>query len=165
MTNDSFRFSFKVSGIERKKVAAVIANEHIGVGEVTYAGAPTFQYHIGGWAIDRNGIVTTPEMGIKEEHVTLRQVLDALTIAGAKAEGSLTVTLPMEGHNGNTLRNLANLIWSKQKLIQKALGREQDIVKEGLVKAINAVPIDSLEDFLRVVKEAIYAGEIEENSD
>lgn len=157
------KLSFKVIGLERKQVAAVIADT---IGEqVKYAGAPSFNYNAGRWTIDKQGIVTTPEMGIKEEHVTLRMVFDALNIAGAKAEGNLTVTLPMEDHNGNTLRNLVNLIWSKQSLIQKALARYEAILPASFVKAINDVPMDALEDFVSGVNEAIEAGEITGHSD
>jgi len=157
------RFSFKVTGLERKQLAAVIADT-IGA-QANYAGAPSFNYNAGGWTIDKEFIVTTPETGIKEEHVTLRMVFDALNSAGASAVGSLTVALPMDGHNGNTLRNLVNLIWSKQNLIQKALGRREAIVPVSLVTTINAVPIDTLEDFAEVVNNAIEAGQIEEDSD
>ena len=157
------RFSFKVTGLERKQLAAVIADT-IGA-QANYAGAPSFNYNAGGWTIDKEFIVTTPETGIKEEHVTLRMVFDALNSAGASAVGSLTVALPMDGHNGNTLRNLVNLIWSKQNLIQKALGRREAIVPVSLVTTINAVPIDTLEDFAEVVNNAIDGGQIEEDSD
>ncbi|KJR48417.1 virulence-related protein [Desulfosporosinus sp. I2] len=158
MTNDTLTYSFKVTGLERKQVASVIADT---IGEqVKYAGAPSFNYNAGGWTIDRNGIVTTPELGIKEEHVTLRMVLDALHIAGATAERDLTVTLPMNWHNGNSLRNLVNMIWTKQGLIRKALGWQEVIIPDGLVEAINAVPIDTSEDFAEVVNQAIEAGKI-----
>jgi len=163
MTNDSLRFAFKVTGLERKQVASVIADT---IGEqVIYAGVPSFNYNAGGWAINKQGIITTPEMGIKEEHVTLRSVLDALNIAGAKAEGNWTITLPMNAHNGNTLRNLVNLIWCKHNLIQKALSRYEAILPASFVKAINAVPIDTLQDFVSVVNGAMETGEITGHSD
>ena len=159
MTHDSFTYSFKVVGIERKQVASMIA-EVLG-GEASYAGAPSFGYHIDGWKIDREGIVITP--GIQKE--SLLMVLDTLKTVGATAEGNGTVTFSLNGHNGNTLRNVVNLIWSKQSLIQKALGRETDIVPVGLVNTINAVPIDTLEEFAEVINEAIDAGKIEDESE
>ena len=156
-------YSFKVTGLERKQVASVIADT---IGEQPkYSGAPSFNYIVGDWTIDRNGIVTTPETVFQEEHVTLRMVLDALNIAGASTEEDLTITIPMIGHTGNSLRNLINLIFSKQHLIQKALAREEDIIPVSLVKVINAVPIESLEEFAKAVNNAIEAGEITENSD
>jgi len=163
MTSNTFTYSFKVTGLERKLVATTIANT---IGEqVVYAGAPSFNYNAGGWTIDRNCSVTTPETGFAEEHVTLRMMLDALSIAGVKAEGNLTVTLSMTGHNGNSLRNLANLIWTKQTLIQKALARYETIIPASFVKVINAVPIETLEDFVSVVNNAIEAGQIAGHSD
>ena len=163
MENDNIRFTFKVTQLERKQATSVIADT---IGEqAKYAGAPSFNYNVGGWTIDKQGIVTTPQTGFQDEHVTLRMVLDALNIAGAKVEGDLSVTLPMDGHNGNTLRNLVNLIWSKQTLIQKALARYEPILPASFVKAINAVPIDSLEDFVSVVNNAIESGEITGHSD
>ena len=157
--NNSFSYLFKVTGIERKQVASTMA-EALGK-EVSYAGAPTFNYQVGDWRIDRESRVTTPE--IQKDH--LRVVLDALKTAGAIAVGNGTIALSINGHNGNTLRNVVNLIWSKQSLIQKALGRETVILPESLVKTINAVPIDTLEEFAAVVNHAIDAGEIEGDSD
>lgn len=151
------RFTFKVTGLERKLVAWTIANT---AGEqAKYSGAPSFEYTTGGWIIGKQGIVTTPETG------SLRTVFDALKVAGASTEGNLTVTMPMDGHTGNTLRNLANLIWTKQVLIQKAFTRYETIIPSSFIKAINAVPIDTLEDFVSVVNNAIEAGEITGNSD
>ncbi|MDR3541437.1 MAG: virulence factor [Desulfosporosinus sp.] len=159
MSNDSFVYSFNVIGIERKQIASIIAEALSG--EVSYAGAPSFGYHIAGWVIDREGIVTTPKI----QNESLRTVLDTLKTAGATAEGNGAVTLSIEGHTGNTLRNVVNLIWTKQSLIQKALGWVTNIVPAGLVKAINAVPIDTLEEFAEVINEAIDAGKIEGESE
>lgn len=164
MEKESFKYSFKVTGLERKRIIAIIADEFIE--SVEYQGPPTFAYKTtSGWTIDRDSVVTTPETGIKEEHVTLRMVLDALNFAGAKAEGNLTITLPMDGHNGNALRNIVNLIWSKQSLIQKALARQELIIPESLVTTINAVPIDTLEEFTSVVNNAIETEQITGHSD
>lgn len=150
------KYSFKVAGLERKAVASVIAAALFT--EATYSGAPSFNYQAGGLTIDREGVVTAPEKD------SLRPVLDALTTAGATAEGNSTVTLGMDGHNGNTLRNLANLIWAKQDLIQKALARPDAILPESLVTALNAVPIETLEDFAKVVNDGIDSGAIQGES-
>lgn len=153
-------YSFKVGGIERKQVASIIA-EVIGE-EVKYQGPPSFNYQTGGWTIDKDGLVTTPELTEKD---TLAKVTDALKTAGGMVEGNGTVTLGLEGHNGNTLRNLINIIWAKQNLLQKALSRQTEIVPSVLVEAINAVPIDTTEEFAEVVNEAIDTGKIAGESD
>ncbi|SPF52855.1 conserved hypothetical protein [Candidatus Desulfosporosinus infrequens] len=160
MKNNSFIYSFKASGVERKQIASVIA-EALSA-EVKYQGPPTFAYRTAGWTIERSGVVTSPEIGDNE---ILRTVLGALKTVETNAEGNGTVILSLQGSNGNALRNIANLIWYKQKLIQKALGRESDIVPEGLIDAINSVPIDTLEEFAEVVNTAIDVGKIEGNSE
>ena len=160
MRNHSFVYSFKASGIERKQIASVIAEALCE--EVKYQGPPSFAYQTAGWMIDRNGVVTSPEI---EDEQILRTVLNILKTAGATADGNGTVKLSLQGLSGNALRNIANLIWCKQKLIRKALGRESDIVPEGLIDAINSVPIDTLEEFAEVVNTAIDVGKIEGNSE
>ena len=156
MRNHSFVYSFKASGIERKQIASVIAEALCE--EVEYQGLPSFAYHTAGWTIDRNGLIASPEI---EDNKVFRTVLDALEAAGATADGNGTVTISLNDHDGNSLRNTVNLIWSKQKLIQKALDRQTAIVPEGLIDAINSVPIDTLEDFTKVVNNAIDIGKIQ----
>lgn len=79
--------------------------------------------------------------------------------------GNGTVTLSLNDHTGNTLRNLINIIWCKQSLIQKSLGRQETIIPVSLVNTLNAVPIDSLDDFANVINSAIETGEIKEECD
>jgi hypothetical protein len=158
MKNDTFIYSLKVTGLERKQIITVIANEFIE--DVEYQGAPTFAYRTNsGWMIDRESVVTSPEISLNDKD-NLRKVLTALKAAGATAVGDGTVTLPLDGHNGNTLRNAINLIWSKQRLLKKSFNRQTDIVPESLVSAINAVPIDTLEEFAEVVNNGIDQGTI-----
>lgn len=157
MKNNTFIYSLQVTGLERKQVIKVIADEVIE--EVEYQGPPTFAYRTAGWMIDRDRVVTTPEIST-EDKATLEKVLNTLKTAGATAEGNGTTTLTLDGHNGNTLRNAINLIWSKQCLLKKSLDWPTDIVPESLVRTINAVPIDTLEEFAKVVNDGIEAGTI-----
>lgn len=160
MKKDSFTYSLKVTGLERKRVAAVIADEFIE--DVEYQGPPTFAYRTAGWTIDRNGVVISSEI---EDKKILQRVLDALKKAGASVEGNGTVTLSLDGFNGNTLRNAINLIYAKQSLLKKSLDRETDIIPESLVNVINSVPLDSFEDIAEVVNNGIDAGTIVGESD
>ena len=124
MSNNSFRFSQKVAGQERKVIAAVIA-EALG-GQVRYAGAPGFAYEANGWSIDRDGVVHSPEIGL-DEIKSVRPVIDALNIAGLSAEGTMTITLSLEGFGETSLENLQNLLASKETLLKKALSVDRDI--------------------------------------
>ena len=162
MNNDSFKLSFKVSGTERKGIASGIAAALMT--EADYAGAPSFSYKAGGWVVDREGRVSSPETPMEEKE-SIRPVLDALKTSGATASESATVTFSLDGHTGNTLRNIINLVWSKQALIQKSFGRPSAILPESLVTTVNAEPIDSLDDFAKVINDGIDSGEIQGESE
>jgi hypothetical protein len=124
MRNNSFRFSQKVAGQERKVIAAIIA-EALG-GQVRYAGAPGFAYEADGWTVDRDSVVHSPETGL-DEIKSVRPVIDALNIAGLSAEGTMTITLSLEGFGETSLENLQNLLASKETLIKKALSIEREL--------------------------------------
>ena len=68
--------------------------------------------------------------------------------AAAEAETlDLEVKLPMEGYSGRTLRNLVNMIYSIQPLIEKAFRLDDNFVEEDFSIGINEVQIEALEDF------------------
>jgi len=124
MRNNSFRFSQKVAGQERKVIAAIIA-EALG-GQVRYAGAPGFAYEADGWTVDRDGVVHSPEIGL-DEIKSVRPVIDALNIAGLSAEENMTIALALHGFGEANLENLKNMLASKETLLKKALSADCDI--------------------------------------
>ncbi|TDT63764.1 virulence factor [Fonticella tunisiensis] len=124
MRNNSFRFSQKVAGQERKVIAAVIA-EVLG-SQVRYAGAPGFAYEANGWTIDRDSVVHSPGISL-DEIKSIRPVIDALNIAGLSAEGTMTIALSLEGFGETSLENLKNLLASKDTLIKKALSLDREL--------------------------------------
>ena len=73
MRNGTFTLSFEITGLERKVVASIIA-QTLGQ-EASYAGVPSFSYQAGGWKIDREGMVSTPETPIEQKD-SIRPVLD-----------------------------------------------------------------------------------------
>lgn len=124
MRNNSFRFSQKAAGQERKVIAAIIA-EALG-GQVRYAGAPGFAYEANGWTVDRDSMVHSPEIGL-DEIKSVRLVIDALNIAGLSAEGNMTIVLSLYGFGEANLENLKNMLASKETLLKKALSVDCDI--------------------------------------
>lgn len=136
------RFSFMVTGIERKEVAQIIVKETNQVS--TYAGPPSFAYLIGNRSIDRDGIIDAP---VDE---ALENILTALSENGVIADVGFNIT--MKDHTGVSLRNLVNIIASKEKLLNRALGRTEEIIPGALVKAINVASIVGVEDFAIAIK-------------
>lgn len=113
------KFEQKVTGIDRKVIASVIAE--VLNAPINYAGAPSFVYEAGGWSVDKNNILRSPDLPERDLQ-TVKTVFDALKAAGASAEGNASVAVSAEGHTDISLLNLENLITSKGSLIKKALG-------------------------------------------
>ena len=144
--------------MDRKEIIKAL-EKHFGV-KSKYMGAPSFAYQIEGpeeiLTIDRVGIITTAEgMAVELESLFNEPNEEKLTAVNEVANESeimeLEVTLPMEGHTGVTLRNLVNMIYSKQVLIKKAFDAEEDIVSADFIADINKVEIQTLEDFQKAL--------------
>jgi len=139
------RYSFKVKGTERKIIAQLIGaatNQ-----AATYVGPPSFAYEIGSIAIDRAGTISAP----LDEH--FESVLTGLRENGIEAEGALAITIPQKDHTGVSLRNLVNIISSKEKLLNKALGRSRQIIPPEIVEAVNAIRLEEADDFAQAIKD------------
>ncbi|MCD2347198.1 virulence-related protein [Clostridium guangxiense] len=132
--------------MERKEIVKLLG-EHFGV-KPKYMGAPSFAYQIetteGVMIIDKAGKVENSEGVVIELEELLRNSEEVQV--KEEAEDS-EVTFLMEEHTGISLRNLINMIASKQTLIKKAMEIENDIVTEAFIKGINDVRIVGVEDF------------------
>jgi len=155
MKENTFIYSTGLSGLARKETANCIA-AHFGT-EAGYKGAPSFEYTVRDkagreWRIAKDGRIITPELDKKGLDSAL-EVFKAFAEAGACAEGcAASVALPVTGHNGVTLRNLINIIASKQTLIFKALRiNEQFAFKKELVDTLNQKRLDTVGDFLETM--------------
>lgn len=147
--------------MDRKQIVKSL-EEHFEV-KSQYLGAPSFAYQVETedetYTIDREGkIITTADKEVKLEELLSSHEAEETEIQEPEAEEpkepaaeaetlDLEVKLPMEGHSGRTLRNLANMIYSKQPLIKKAFRLEENIVEEDFSIGINEVQIETLGDF------------------
>ncbi len=160
--------------MDRKEIIKLL-EEHFGV-KPKYMGVPTCAYKIETaeetYIIDRAGKITTSEgkvvdletilqlsvEGIPETYTqtkVFKQLELSETIEQVSTETTnIEVAVPMEGHTGISLRNLVNIVYSKQVLIKKSLGVTDDIIEAEFCKGINEGKIESLEDF-RVALENI----------
>ncbi|HOV25738.1 amidoligase family protein [Acetivibrio straminisolvens] len=152
MNQNTFIYSTGISGMSRKETAGIIA-AHFGT-EVSYKGAPSFEYTATNgegreWRITKDGTVITPELMMENLDGAL-EVFKALAEAGVGADGcAASVVLPIAGHNGITLRNLLNVIASKQALIFKALNVEDRFaLRQEFVEHINQIRLKTAGDFL-----------------
>lgn len=138
--------------MERKETVKILG-EHFGV-KPEYMGVPSFAYQIqtsgGIITIDKDGKIKNS----KGVEVELQELLNDSQEESVKAETEHSeIIFSMAGHTGITLRNLINMISSKQTLIKKALAIETDIVTGEFVEGINNVRIVGIEDFKTAVLE------------
>ena len=136
--------------MDRKEIVKVLG-EYFGV-KPEYMGVPSFAYQIKTeketYTIDRAGKITNSE-GIELE---LKDILNPIVQEDEESAKEIQnapfeIAITMEGHTGITLRNLINMIYSKQELIQKSLGISENIINEEFVKGINETEIHTLEEF------------------
>ena len=66
---------------------------------------------------------------------------------------NLEIGLPLEGYQGQTLRNLLNIIYSKQPLIKKALDLDTDLVSKEVINALDQQPMTTLEYFQKALED------------
>lgn len=112
-----------------------------------YLGVPSFAYEIKTqsetYTIDREGRIIL----ISGEEVELEEILEPEKLK-----------IPMDGHQGNTLRNILNLIYSKQPLIKKALEIEEDLVEEEFIKLLKEERVKSIDSFEKAIEKIGYNG-------
>ena len=162
------RINYNVTGEERKTLVKVISDTT--GAKAVYKFMPTCAYEIDYFTVTREGVLEFDDRADSEE---VEAVLIALANAGyegigesapdAPAEGpvseepepiepvALTVSVPMAGHTGASLRNLLNLVYTRGSLLNRALGTSFH-VEEGLKDALqNPDATRSVESFLRAV--------------
>ncbi len=143
--NNTFYLDYNVTGSERKRLVSAISNY---TGEKPkYLGMPSMAYEVGPFEIDASGCVRFDDRdgieGLIEQLVQqgfVAQVSDlgceddAPADEPQEAEASaeptddadgLTVSLPLDGFNPDSLDRLQKLVDSKATLIQKALGADR----------------------------------------
>lgn len=143
--------------MERKEIVKALG-EHFGVAP-KYMGAPSFAYQIETgeetYIIDRAGkIINSEGNGVELETLITGRVDEEDASESTETETiAFEVTVPMEGHTGITLRNLVNMVYSKQALIKKAFGIQENVVRDDFSLAINKVRIETLEDFKATIED------------
>lgn len=130
----------------RKELAHEIA-ERTG-NKAVYMKAPTYAYQIGPYTVLRDGSLEVDDTSADSE------LISALAAAGyieapEPPIDSIEVSVPLEGHDANSLINLVNLIYSKSELINKSTGAAFSIGDSVLSQLDECQPVTK-EDFLWV---------------
>jgi len=145
--------------MERKEIVKALG-EHFGV-KPKYMKVPTCAYQIETteeiYTIDRAGkIITSEGNEVELESIINGRVEEAEETTNTETTKVIAtgfeVAVPLEGHTGITLRNLVNMVYSKQALIKKSLGITANIIEDDFCNYINEGKIDSLEDFKKAIE-------------
>ena len=122
--------NIKLASDNRKEAAARLAE--ITGAESRYTKVPRCAYEVGPYTIEKDGSITVAEdadlaplQALADEGLVEPFEAPATEPAAEEAEAepiNLTVEVPMKHHNGATLRNLINLIYTRAGLLNKALG-------------------------------------------
>ena len=132
------RINYNVTGADRKALVRAMV-ELLGEPPV-YQGAPSFAYAVGGYRVDKDGMVSVPDDASSED---IRKLVDALREKGfqpvepaeqptAAADSNLAqaddedlrfliIKVPRDGFIPETEENLRRIIASKAPLLKKAL--------------------------------------------
>lgn len=132
----------------RKEMAKAIA-EFAGV-EMQYAGAPSFAYLIGHLVVNRDGSITSE----KDEGET---ELRAFLIEQGYAEEvpmELKVKIQAEDLTAQGIRNLVNMLYSRQYLLNKAAGGHYFAVNAATAEVLKDNPTDSKAEVIGQIQAA-----------
>lgn len=141
--------------MDRKQIIKAL-EEHAGV-KAKYMGVPSFAYQIlidgRFYIIDRLGKITLDDAeveldalinGTNEEKEVAAEAQELLQENEAF---DFKIAIPMEGHTGATLRNMLNMLYSKQPVIKKVFEIEADILQADFIADLNKASIQTIEEF------------------
>lgn len=125
----------------RKELVKAIS-AHLNI-DAVYVGPPSFAYRVGDFTIARNGVVSAEG---DADLAALRNMLVEKGYAEAEQE-TLEIHVPLDGMDGNALRNLVFLVKSKQYLLNRVTRHETFRITDNTVLALTDEAAASTETF------------------
>ena len=132
-----------------KKETIQALEEKWGV-KATYLGTPSFAYEIKKdaetYIIDRHGVVRD----LQGQELCIEDLLSAEPAPAEKASLDIdgyAVEFPLEGHTGASLRNIVNMLSSKQQLLISAFDLSQLFMDNLFAEELSHKKTDSIEAF------------------
>ncbi len=142
--------------MDRKEIIKAL-EEYFEV-KAKYLGVPSCNYQIqtadGIYTIDRAAKIINSNGEEMKIGALLNTTQEPSKITDAEVT-SFEISVSLEGHTEISLRNLINMIYSKQELIKKSLDINQDIINEQFLIGINDAKIKTVEEFKNVVQATV----------
>ena len=127
-----------------RKEKVKILGKHLGI-KPKYLGVPSFAYEIGDFTITRDGTIINKA----GDEMKLDEILNSSEETMETEFDSIEISFPMEGHDERTIKNLLNMIYSKQSLIKKVFDCSENIVEKELIDEIST--LESLSEILTTI--------------
>lgn len=157
--------------MDRKQIIKAL-EEHAGV-KAKYMGVPSFAYQIlidgRFYIIDRLGKITLEDVEVEFDALINGEIekdevgvqVRAQELPKENEALDLEIIIPMEGHTGSTVRNMLNMLYSKQPVIKKVFEIEDDILQADFIADLNKASIQTIEEFKTEIagkQESGYSG-------
>lgn len=127
-----------------RKEKIKILGKHLGI-KPKYLGVPSFAYEVGDFTITRDGTIINKA----GDEMKLDEILNSSEETTETEFNSIEISFPMEGHDERTIKNLLNMIYSKQSLIKKVFDCSENIVEKELIDEIST--LESLSEILTTI--------------
>lgn len=127
-----------------RKEKVKILGKHLGV-KPKYLGVPSFAYEVGDFTITRDGTIINKA----GDEMKFDEILNSSEETTETEFDSIEISFPMEGHDERTIKNLLNMIYSKQSLIKKVFDCSENIVEKELIDEIST--LESLSEILTTI--------------
>lgn len=127
-----------------RKEKVKILGKHLGI-KPKYLGVPSFAYEVGDFTISRDGTIINKA----GDEMELDEILNSSEETTETEFNSIEISFPMEGHDERTIKNLLNMIYSKQSLIKKVFDCSENIVEKELIDEIST--LESLSEILTTI--------------
>lgn len=127
-----------------RKEKVKILGKHLGI-KPKYLGVPSFAYEVGDFTITRDGTIINKA----GDEMKLDEILNSSEETTETEFNSIEISFPMEGHDERTIKNLLNMIYSKQSLIKKVFDCSENIVEKELIDEIST--LESLSEILTTI--------------
>ena len=130
-------------------------SEHLQL-DAHYQGPPRFSYAIGPITVARDGSITC------EDEETLEALKPFLMEKGyiESEVDTLSIAVPIEGLDGNQLRNLMYLLYSYQYLLNRATRRESLFISEAVTERLREYEPETLADFETLMNDFKALGDL-----
>ncbi|MDY2955802.1 MAG: hypothetical protein SOR80_09605 [Enterococcus cecorum] len=128
--------------MDRKELVNALS-KHLGL-KAKYLGVPSFAYEIGEFTITREGKI----LNKAGDEMTLDEIREP---SSENEFDQIEISFPLEGHDARSIRNLLNMVYSKEPLIKKVYSLEDYIVAKGLIDKISG--LENLDEILNLINE------------